>query len=304
MVSSGQTAESDRLSADVRSACDRIFETAQAARYGLNPDSFRALLTEIAHQYAPNARDHELVRFLETVKAEELALARGCVAGNDFAWQTFLTRYRASLYGAAYAVAKVESVARELADSLYAELYGLPNESGRRISKLQYYKGRGSLEGWLRTVVAQEFINRYRRTRREVSLEEKVETGSQFPAPRTTDAASPPDPRVDQAVAKALGGLDAELRLLLSAYYLDGRTLAEIGRALHVHESTISRKLERVTTALRKAIRKELLAQGLTAGQADELMQGTDVRDLGVNIRENLQQEPGPTAFYKRTGGE
>ncbi len=302
MVSSGQTADTARLPGAVRSACDRMFETAQAARYGLNPDSFRAILIDIADQYAPGARDQEMVRFLETLKPEELALARGCVAGNDFAWQTFLTRYRASLYGAAYAVAKEESIARELADSLYAELYGLPNQSGRRISKLQYYKGRGSLEGWLRTVVAQEFVNRYRRTRREVSLDEKVETGGQFPAPSNAEATSQPDPRVNQAVTHSLAALDAESRFLLSAYYLDGRTLADIGRTLHVHESTISRKLERLTKALRRSTHKELLASGLSARQADELMQETDVRDLNINIRENLQQESGPTAFYKRTG--
>jgi RNA polymerase sigma-70 factor (ECF subfamily) len=302
MVSSGQTAETVRLSAAVRSACDRMFETAQAARYGLHPDAFRTILTDIADQYAPGVKEQELVRFLETLKVEELALARGCVAGNEFAWQTFLTRYRASLYGSAYAIAKEEGIARELAGSLYAELYGLPNESGRRISKLQYYKGRGSLEGWLRTVVAQEFVNRYRRTRREVSLEEKVETGMQFSASSNGEATSPPDPRVNHAVSRALDGLDAESRLLLNAYYLDGRTLADIGRTLHVHESTISRKLERATKALRKSIRKELQANGLHAGQADELMQETDVRDLNVNIRENLQQESGPTAFYKKTG--
>ena len=302
MVSSGQTAESTRLSAAVRSVCDRLCETAQAARYGLNPDSFRAILLDIADHYIPGAKDQELVRFLEPLKAEELALARGCVEGNEFAWHTFLTRYRASLYGAAYSVAKEESIARELADSLYAELYGLPNESGRRTSKLQYYKGRGSLEGWLRTVVAQEFVNRYRRTRREVSLEEKVEAGAQFAASGGEASTAAADPRIAQAVSQAMAGLDSESRLLLNAYYLDGRTLAEIGRVLHVHESTISRKLERATTALRKSIRKELLAKGLSARQADELMQETDVRDLNVNIRENLQQESSPTAFYKRTG--
>ncbi len=302
MVSSSQTAEPARLSAAVRSACDRMFETAQAARYGLNPDSFLSILTEIADQYAPGAKDLQLVRFLETLKAEELALARGCVAGNEFAWQIFLTRYRASLYGTAYLVTKDESIARELADSLYAELYGLPNASGRRTSKLQYYKGRGSLEGWLRTVVAQEFVNRYRRSRREVSLEEKVEAGTQFTASNGNGATPTPDLRVAQAVTRALTELDPESRLLLHAYYLDGRTLANIGRTLHVHESTISRKLERTTTALRKTIRKQLLANGLSARQADELMQDTDVRDLNVNIRENLQQESTPTAFYKRTG--
>lgn len=302
MVSSRQTADSARHSDALRSVCDRLFEISKAARYGLNPHSFSDILFEIAAQYVPNANDNELIRFLETLKTEELALARGCVTGNEFAWQTFLTRYRASLYGAAYSIAKEESVARELADSLYAELYGLPNESGRRTSKLQYYKGRGSLEGWLRTVVAQEFVNRYRRTRREVSLDEKVEAGAQFPAPNRDEVAPVADQRVSLAVSRVLAGMDAESRFLLNAYYLDGRTLAEIGRALRVHESTVSRKLERATATLRKSIRKELLATGLSSRQADELMQETDVRDLNVNIRENLKQESGATAFYKSTG--
>ncbi|MGE5112345.1 MAG: RNA polymerase sigma factor [Acidobacteriaceae bacterium] len=302
MISSGQHAHRVRMStAAVTAECDRLFGASQAARYGLNPDSFREILLEIASHYLPDVNDDEQVRFLGTIKAEELALARGCAAGNEFAWQTFLNRYRASLYGAAYAVAKEESVARELADSLYAELYGLPNEAGRRVSKLQYYKGRGSLEGWLRTVVAQEFVNRYRRTRREVSLEEKVEGGAQFPASEK-DSAAAADPRIDAAVEEGLATLDAETRFLLSAYYLDGRRLAEIARLLGVHESTISRKLDRATATLRKAVRKGLVAKGLSGRQADELMQEVDVRDLTVKIRENLQQETGPSAFYKRTG--
>ena len=59
-----------------------------------------------------------------------------------------------------------------------------------RSSKLLFYTGRGSLEGWLRTVMAQEFINRYRKQKRLVSLEEQTEEGVQFavadPAPAST----------------------------------------------------------------------------------------------------------------------
>ena len=51
-----------------------------------------------------------------------------------------------------------------------------------RSSKLVFYTGRGSLEGWLRTVMAQEFINRYRKQKRTVSLEEQTEEGVQFAA--------------------------------------------------------------------------------------------------------------------------
>jgi RNA polymerase sigma-70 factor (ECF subfamily) len=298
MSNPGQIAERKAPTGAVRAACERLFERSQGARFGLGCDSFQAILIEIAGQYAPAAEGPELVKFLETLKVEELALARGCVAGNEKAWETFLTRFRSSLYGAAYSVAKEESVAKELADSLYADLYGLPKESGRRVSKLEYYKGRGSLEGWLRTVVAQEYVNRYRRTKHEVSLEEKVEAGGQFPAAQSP-AQAPAGSAIEGATAKALAGLEAEDRLLLAAYFLDGRTLAEIGRMMRVHESTISRKLERVTAALRKSIRKELLATGLSARQADELMQEMDVRDLNVNVRANLQQDPGTTAFYK-----
>ena len=298
MSNPGQIAERKAPTEVVRAACERLFERSQGAKFGLGCDSFQAILIDIGAQYAPGVEAPELVKFLETLKVEELALARGCVAGNEKAWETFLTRFRSSLYGAAYSVAKEESVAKELADSLYAELYGLPKESGRRVSKLEYYKGRGSLEGWLRTVVAQEYINRYRRTKHEVSLEEKVEAGVQFLAAQSSSGHQTGS-AIEEATAKVLGGLEAEDRLLLAAYFLDGRTLAEIGRMMSVHESTISRKLERVTAALRKSIRKELLAKGLSARQADELMQEMDVRDLNVNVRANLQQEPGTSAFYE-----
>jgi RNA polymerase sigma-70 factor (ECF subfamily) len=298
MSNPSQIVERKGPSGTVRVACERLFERSQGAKFGLGCEAFQAILLNIAWQYVPRAEGPELVKFLEGLRVEELALARGCVAGNDKAWEAFLTRYRSALYGAAYSVAKEESVAKDLADSLYADLYGLPKESGRRVSKLEYYKGRGSLEGWLRTVVAQEYVNRYRRTKHEVSLEEKVEAGAQFPAAERTPEPRPGSP-IEDATSKALAGLEAEDRFLLAAYFLDGRTLAEIGRLMRVHESTISRKLERLTEALRKSIRKELLAKGLSARQADELMQEMDVRDLNVNVRANLQQEPGASAFYK-----
>ena len=79
-------------------------------------------------------------------------------------------------------IAKESSAARELADSLYADLYGTTTRDGQRISKLASYTGRGSLEGWLRTVMAQEFVNRFRRQRRLVSLDEESEDGAQFAA--------------------------------------------------------------------------------------------------------------------------
>ena len=84
-----------------------------------------------------------------------------------------LTRFREKLYDAGRRLPD-DSRGRELADSIYAELHGLSEREGVRASKLASYTGRGSLDGWSRTVLAQKFVNRYRtREVRLVSLEEK-----------------------------------------------------------------------------------------------------------------------------------
>jgi RNA polymerase sigma-70 factor (ECF subfamily) len=184
------------------------------------------------------------------------------------------------------------SKAKDLADSLYGDLYGTQEREGRRMSKLAMYMGRGSLEGWLRTVLAQEYVNRYRSQRRLVSLEEEEEAGSHFAAPEQTPVPAA-DPRLDSAVDEALATLDPESRTILSAYYLDGRKLAEIGRMLGFHEATASRKLERITKGLRRAIREALVRQGMSKRQAEEALE-VDVRDLSINVRERLSQESGP----------
>jgi DNA-directed RNA polymerase specialized sigma24 family protein len=86
--------------------------------------------------------------------------------------------------------------------------------------------------------------------------------------------------------------LDSESRTMLSAYYLDGRKLAEIGRMLGFHEATASRKMERITKALRKAIRENMMKKGMSRRQVDEALE-TDVRDMNISVRDQLAQEKG-----------
>src|SRR3954468_6846681 len=133
-----------------------------------------------------------------------------------------MLRFREKLYDVAGFITKETSSARELADTLYADLYGTVSRDGKRLSKLSSYTGRGSLEGWLRTVMAQEHVNRYRRGRRLVSLDEEAEEGMQFAAPQAEVSAAI-DPRVEDAIDSALAGLSAEDRFVLASYYLDGR---------------------------------------------------------------------------------
>ncbi|MEP7308077.1 MAG: sigma-70 family RNA polymerase sigma factor, partial [Acidobacteriota bacterium] len=56
--------------------------------------------------------------------AADLELARRCAAGDEQAWERFVREYRPVLLRAAQALDPTGR-ARELADALYAELYGV-----------------------------------------------------------------------------------------------------------------------------------------------------------------------------------
>lgn len=280
---------------------DELCQQSRSADCGIQRENFAQILLAIGAKYLPTeAQASDAASFFRGLRLEELALARGCAEGNERAWEVFLTRYREKLFEMALGIAREAASARELADSLYADLYGV-NSRGERVSKLASYTGRGSLEGWLRTVLAQEFVNRYRKQRRTTSLDEEVEQGRQFASevPESaggTVGGQSPDPRIDQAIDAVLDSLTVEDRYVLASYYLDGRTLAEVARTLGVHESTISRRVDKLARGLRKQILSELGRRGMSRRQAEESLD-TDVRDLRVDLRARLTQESAVATF-------
>lgn len=297
MSHSAQTATA--FPTELESLVAELYEKSGGDKFGLLQHEFAAILGEICGKYLEPVNHASQVRELcLSLRVEELVLARACARGQERAWEVFLVRYREKLYDMARAIAREDSSGRELADSLYADLYGTTLRDGARVSKLASYTGRGSLEGWLRTVLAQEYVNRYRRQKRLVSLDEQSEEGTQYAAPDPSPAAVP-DTRLERATDEALAALPAEDRFILASYYLDERTLAQIARTLGVHESTISRKLDKMAKALRKQIVSGLVRRGMSRRQAEEALE-VDVRDLQIDIRRGLAQDSAAQAFPEK----
>jgi RNA polymerase sigma-70 factor, ECF subfamily len=203
-------------------------------------------------------------KYLEGLHHGDLALACACSAGSAAAWDHFVAQFRPELYRAAGAIAG-DAKAHELADSLYADLYGLRESEGQRKSLFDYFHGRSKLATWLRAVLAQRHVDTIRRERRSEPLED--ERGREHPqvAASASRGARPggeaPDPNrvkylalLQAAVAAALNALEPHDRLRLACYYADERTLAEIGKMLGEHEATVSRRLERTRRELRKQV--------------------------------------------------
>lgn len=239
--------------------------------WGLTAELFRATLERsVAHRFqasseAPDAKAVE--SYLGSLHAADLALACACAAGNPGAWDHFVAHFRPELYRAARAIAGRsgggESAARELADSLYAELFGLRESEGQRKSLFDYYHGRSKLSTWLHAILAQRHVDEIRRTRKTDSLDGPAEDGESRFEPVAANAG--PDPErehylamLQAALTGALEALAPRDRLRMAYYYAEELTLAEIGKLMREHESTVSRQLERTRKDVRRAVEAAL----------------------------------------------
>ena len=267
-----------------------LWRESDAGGWGLVQGEFNEILVRIGTEQNYGlavdafASRRQQAEFFRGLRLGDLVLARACANGNERGWERFVALYRQTLLRAAIAITGSETLGSDLADQLYAELYGLTERDGKRRCPLESYRGRGSLIGWLRTTLAQRFVDHHRRSHREQPLEE-YDTPAMDPVPA---AEAGEITALGKAIEEALERQEAEERFLLAAYYLDGRTLLEIAKVLGVHEATISRRLRRVIDGLRKQVLRNLQDAGLSRRAAEETL-GADPRDLDLNLKKLLQ---------------
>jgi RNA polymerase sigma-70 factor (ECF subfamily) len=272
---------------------EELWRECDAAAWGLVLGEFNEILVRVGTEQnyglaqGAIASRRQQAAFFRGLRLADLALARACANGNERAWEHFLALYRQPLVRAAIAITGSETLGSDLADQLYAELYGLTERDGKRRCPLDSYRGGGSLIGWLRTTLAQRFVDHHRRSHREQPLEE-YDAPALDPEPGELAGQLP---ALGKAIEEALRQREAEDRFLLAAYYLDGRTLMQIAQVLDVHEATVSRRLRRVTGGLRKQLLRNLEDAGLSRRAAEEAL-GADPRDLDLNLKKLLQYSP------------
>lgn len=267
-----------------------LYGRAGAERWGVPPDTWaEALNASLRRGVAGSAPSREVERYLKSLHLEDLALACACAAGNDAAWEHFVREQRPALYRSADAL-DPGGGARDLADSLYADLYGFADGTSERRSLFRYFHGRSSLSTWLRAVLSQRHVDRLRANRRLDQLPD-----DDVPA-ALADTSAPADPErpryvavMQRALSDALASLDARDRLRVRSYYARGLTLAETGRLLHEHEATVSRQLARTRKLLRREIERRLVQEHqLSASEITECF-ATVMEDAGpLNLERML----------------
>ena len=260
----------------------RLHGQANAERWHVPLAQFSAALAASAGKAFATGTPHEdeVERYLTSLHLEDLALACGCAAGDEDAWEHFVGEYRPPLYRTADALDPTGG-ARDLVDSLYADLFGVATRGADRQSLFRYFHGRSSLATWLRAVLSQRLVDRARAAKRHEELP-KEDSPNAIAAPdRHEDPERDRDLHLLQdALGHAVEALDTRDRLRLRCYYAQGLTLAETGRLTREHEGTVSRHLAQTRQAIRHDVDRRLRAIGLTDAQIDRCI-ATATADAG-----------------------
>jgi RNA polymerase sigma-70 factor, ECF subfamily len=247
------------------------------------------------------ASTEEIADFIDKLQADDLCLIVACEQGDQKAWNDLVERFSTTVRSAARSASSNEEGAEDLAQSIWAELYGLRvRDDGRPAGKLAYYSGRGSLAGWLRAVVAQLAIDQHRKQSRLVQTEEDadfdriIQQGQDEKQWSGHGGTIDPEVEISTKLAavemqKALAGsvrqLSAEDRLLVKLYYFDGLRLREAGAVLGVHEATASRRLTRIHADLRQQVQRTLIEEkGWTKPETERAFS-----DIALHIEADIE---------------
>ena len=277
LAPSGPESELGRSLRALAPHLEELYSATRAREWSLSFEKFRAaILRSAQRQFRDAPATTEPVRaYLETLNIEDLVLASACMEGSEVAWEYFVHHYRGYLRASAVALtrgSRTSGEAVEMADSLFAELFGMIDGKRGERSLFRYFHGRSSLRTWLRTILAQRQVDRLRETKRRW---EPVEGDDRWAPELPVESASPcPAPDPDRArylhlftlaLGAALDALPSEDRTRVELYYAREKTLAEIGRVLREHESSVSRHLLRIRRELRARVEEHLRARSGTA---------------------------------------
>lgn len=228
--------------------------SAMHGRLGVRLEEFKSNLIRILSKHLrTGASNSAAINFVKGLHTNDLYLGHACAQRNEMAWDRFTLIYSQYIRALASLVAVSNTAATDIADHVLVDLF-LPRSSGQ--SRIASYEGRSSLATWLRVVVINHSINERERLGNKTGGMDILDFADEA-APLRMDA-SLRACRYERVIQDALRCsclcLTDHERLILLLRYNDGLHLGYIARLFGVHQSTITRQLERACKKLREAV--------------------------------------------------
>lgn len=214
-----------------------------------------------------------VVDALGALAVADLYVACACGQGDAraLAWieRAIMSKARAYVGHIDSSPAFVDEVVQQLREKLFVATERPPG--------VLEYRGRGSLESWVRIAAVRLALNLKRSDKR-------ANVGASRDSDATEVAAPGPDPELQMVRAlhrehfrdafhATLGELSSDERAVLRMHYLDGLTIDEICLGYRVHRSTVARWIERARQrVLSETLRRMKASRAADSREVDSTM--------------------------------
>lgn len=277
---------------------------------GLGVEPYTARIVSISTKYlGSDAGDQATANFIKTLHRRDLYLATACAQESlgmaeyqvgaepqkqaGFAWKALEAHYKGFVRDLARFFFRRSFIAEDLADDLLADLY-FPDRTGA--SRIVSYDGRSSLSTWLRVVISNRAINARRSTRtQDVEIDTEIPDSTAVSKIEASVRRRRYESPFLDSLRIACGQLTPRERLVLLWRYQDGLQLGHIAKLLGIHQSNVTRQLDRMTAKLRDQVVATLSAKHRLSLQA--------IQECLRDIADDPVQSVGILEFLQKTGG-
>lgn len=276
---------------------------------GLDLETYSQRMNAIIEKHlGVNPRKDAVINFVKGLHHRDLYLATACSQHSlkpvadpvaaaspenaSRAWTTLESTYKGFIRDLSRFFFRKGFVAQDLADNIFADLF-LPDRSGT--SRIVSYDGRSSLSTWLRAVISNRAINAQRCSASMQSVEILTDIPDE-PALESIDSGLRTkryQSLLEDSLTEACRNLSLRGRLILLWRYEDGLQLGQIAKLLDIHQSNVTRQLERLQSKLREQVVEILSTRhGLSLAAIEECLNDVVENPQTMAILEFIKGTP------------
>jgi RNA polymerase sigma-70 factor (ECF subfamily) len=169
-------------------------------------------------------------------------IIKACQKGERASQKQLYTLFASRLYGVCLRYSDNEEDAKDLLQESFIKIF----------KNLKQYQHNGSFEGWMRKIVVNTALERFRKTRRSLAIEsEDYMNTLQLDYEHVLEELGYKD------LMRMVQELSDQYRVVFNLYVIEGYTHKEIGQKLNIGEGTSKSNLSRARELLKDKVRKQ-----------------------------------------------
>ncbi len=169
---------------------------------------------------------------------EDETLVRGCLGGDDRAFETLLERYERKVFNGALRMVNNHDDARDITQSVFLKVY---RNLGRFDDRYKFFS-------WIYRIMINESINFMRRQKPDDPVDERLPSTDRGPLETLQGV------ELSAAIREALMSLKPDYRCVIILRHFHGCSYREMSEILEIREETVKSRLFSARSILRDHI--------------------------------------------------